>query len=60
VKQFTQRVGTLATDQIRLTEWRSRLIGAQREGAHRSNGPVIEAELKRVEERLEQVRNGKS
>lgn len=59
VKVFTQRVGSLATGPSQLAEWRTRLVAAQHDAAERSNSAVIEAELKRVEDRLEKVREAK-
>jgi hypothetical protein len=53
---FTTRVGALADGDLRLRDWRGRLLGALRDGADPENRPAVEAELKRVEAQLEAVR----
>jgi hypothetical protein len=56
VKVFTERVGNLADGPTQLADWRTRLRAAARAAAPPASAPVIEAELKKTEEKIEAAR----
>jgi hypothetical protein len=57
VRVFTDRVALLADTPAEQADWRDRLRAARQAAVEPSNAPVIEAELKRVEDLLAKARS---
>jgi hypothetical protein len=51
-RTFTDRVGAMAEGPVRLANWRTRLVSSLRAPDKVAHGPIIEAEIKRVDEKL--------
>jgi hypothetical protein len=49
---FTTRVGDIADTPVRMADWRNRLVTSRRGAANPPHAPIVEAEIKRTDERL--------